>query len=303
MALQVGVNCGFVTVAPTGAPGGVAIAIDGSVGAGRFTAPAGIVAISQMGWYEQGGGLETNFEVGLYANNAANSTAGSAQILGQTNAAGTTAGWKTANASVAVVSGVIYWLACQMDAVTGARYIDTATITAEVRIRDAGETTLLDPFVTTAVLTTDSIFAIYAVGIFGAGAGGTTHYPTGAISGVSYLTAAGWSVNRYMSGSISGVGNLVNFGLPVTHYVTGCVSGVSYLTATLTKQANNINIVSNISAAPHHTRDGSDGLLVKGGIEAQDGYFTDAGVGQTITFTAQDGRTVTVSKGIIVAIS
>jgi len=173
-------------------------------------------------------------------------------------------------------------------------------------------------------------------------------YATGAISGVSYLSETGWSARHYASGSISGVSYLSSFAPKierwftgdidgqgtisslvfvvtrylrgdtiygigylsevslasgVTHLLTGAISAIAYISVWLNKQANWINIVSNISAAPHHTRDGSDGLLVKGGVESQGGYFTDAGVGQTITFTAQDGRTVTVNKGIVIAIS
>jgi len=151
-------------------------------------------------------------------------------------------------------------------------------------------------------------------------------YITGAISGISYVSAYSPGVQRYFSGNITGQGVISSLVFVVTryltgdtiygvgylseveaagviHYLTGTISGIAYISVWLNKQANQINIVSNISAAPHHTRDGSDGLLVKGGVESQGGYFTDDGVGQTITFTAQDGRTVTVSRGIIIAIS
>ena len=305
MALVSGVNWGFVTVAPSVDPAGLVAQVDDYSRAVRVVGPNGLVGITAFGWWCDLAQSSVNYEVGLYDNNAASSVPSTRLFVNNTNAMQTTGGWKEVATNWAIISGTTYWIALQVDDTPAAIRTDYAANSDANTYgvaRTSGQTTLLDPFNTAAAYTSINVYAFYVIGV-AAGAGGTTHLPTGAISGVSYLTAAGWSVTRYMSGSISGVGTLVNAGMPVTHYATGSISGVAYLTAILTKQANNINIVSNISAAPSHARDGSDGLLVKGGIEAQDGYFTDAGVGQTITFTAQDGRIVTVSRGIIISIS
>lgn len=165
MALVIGTNCGFVTVAPTTDPAGTQLTFDNLAGACKFTSPAGAATITEMGFYVDGATEEANFEMAVYAADGAvvPGEAGTRLHHSATNAKGTTAGWKTVTGLSWAISGSTdYWLAVQLDNTATATPIDTATSGG------AGYDTLFvsalpNPFGGGALADADGILAVYAV--------------------------------------------------------------------------------------------------------------------------------------------
>jgi len=137
MAVSAGVNCGFVTVAPTADPAfSQDLLADTRNNANKWVAPQGVTRVTEIGWYCNNATEESNFEVALYAHDAVNDRPG--EIIGQsqTNAKGTDAGWKRSTAlNIPITPGVTYWIAVQLD--------DTSTTTNMDR-EDSGSVSKLD---------------------------------------------------------------------------------------------------------------------------------------------------------------
>ena len=164
MALVLGTNCGFVTVAPTGYPAaGGGTTADGRKMVFKDTSPATAIKVIEMGWRTGDATEVANFEVGLYAADGASGEAGTRLYVDDTNAKGTTSGWKVVTGlDWGISPSTIYWLAVQLD--------DTATSTYINRESSGGagydiatDTTLTDPFGGGALSDSDGILAIYAV--------------------------------------------------------------------------------------------------------------------------------------------
>lgn len=142
MALVLGTNSGFVTVAPSANPGGTSTTRDGYASAMRDTAPVGATAITEIGWWSDAVSVETNFEVGLYSDDAGNDKPLTRLSVEATNAKGTSAGWKTVAVNWAITAETKYWLAVQIDAHTGSSKIDYANTGGDRASFVAGSTLL-----------------------------------------------------------------------------------------------------------------------------------------------------------------
>src|SRR3989304_4494715 len=92
MALVLGTNSGFVTVAPTADPAGSNTTIDGSSVVTKHTTPAGARKITSIGWYRGAGTNTANFEIALYADAAG--VAGARLFVDNTNSSNQ-GGWIT----------------------------------------------------------------------------------------------------------------------------------------------------------------------------------------------------------------
>ena len=129
MALVLGTNCGFVTEAPTADPaGGNWATADAYAYALKHTAPVGAVKIVEIGWWADTATDEVNFEVGIYSHDSGNdepdAVVGS---LSQTNAKGTTAGWKRVTGlNIEITAETIYWIATQCDNTPTTTYANLA---------------------------------------------------------------------------------------------------------------------------------------------------------------------------------
>ncbi len=118
MALVLGTNCGFVTVAPTSNPSGVNLTIDNNAFTTKDTSPATAAKITEIGWWCDSSTPEVNFEVGLYAADGVvvPGEAGTRLHVDTTNAKGTTSGWKRVTGlNWAISASTAYWLAVQLD--------------------------------------------------------------------------------------------------------------------------------------------------------------------------------------------
>lgn len=166
MALVLGTNCGFVTVAPTDDPealsGVTADAVSRYV---KDDAPTGEVKITEIGWWCDNISEEANFEVGIYTDDSATPDA-VVGTISRTNAKGTTAGWKKATGlNIEIAEGTTYWIAFQLDATataTSTNYVTNLIGEKYYRSNIGTETTLDDP-ATFASTVSNYYMAIYAV--------------------------------------------------------------------------------------------------------------------------------------------
>ena len=162
MALVVGTNAGFVTVAPTANPSVTQDSvIDFRALAFKVTSPAGATKVTEIGWWCNTATQAANFEVGIYDNNAGE-PGDLIGVLG-TNAKGTTTGWKVATGlDITISAETIYWLAVQLDDTSTSTWMGSKFDAAEEFDRKYSQTTLTNPWGETDDSSTQ-ILGIYAV--------------------------------------------------------------------------------------------------------------------------------------------
>jgi hypothetical protein len=160
MALVLGTNCGFVTVAPIVDPGGGGNKIiDATSWALKHTTPTVLTKITQVGWWCASVSEESNFEVGLYSHNAGTNKPDTRLYVVNTNAKGTATGWKTVTVDWTIVPETIYWIAVQLDNTTTTTYTNY-TSGSGARSLGTSTTTLTDPWAGGAAAA--EILAFYA---------------------------------------------------------------------------------------------------------------------------------------------
>lgn len=163
-AVVEGTNAGFVTSAPVDDPDGTNAVIDTRSRANKFTSPAGSNQVTSLGWYCDTISQEANFEVGIYSHDAVDDEPNVRLTANQTNAKGTTAGWKTSTLAspYELTASTAYWLAYQLDdtaTTTNVNYSDSIVDKADYKTL---QTTLTNPWgdsTGSAVI----IYAIYAL--------------------------------------------------------------------------------------------------------------------------------------------
>ena len=165
MALVLGTNSGFVTVAPTADPNGTGFQIDNSSWTTKDTSPATAVKIIEVGWYCTGATEESNFEIALYAADGAvvPGEAGTRLFISATNAKGTGAGWKTATVNWTISPSTAYWLGVHTDDTATNTFIDTAASGGSGMDFRSTQTTLNDPYGGGALNDVDGMVAVYAL--------------------------------------------------------------------------------------------------------------------------------------------
>lgn len=165
MALVLGTNCGFVTVAPSADPGGTDFGIDARSAVTKDTSPATAAKITEIGWYCDNATEEANFELGLYAANGATvpGEAGTRLQVAAVNAKGTGVGWKKATVDWTISPSTAYWLGAQLDDTPTATNTNYAASAGGGYDWRAGQTALTDPYAGGALADVDGMIAIYAV--------------------------------------------------------------------------------------------------------------------------------------------
>jgi hypothetical protein len=165
MAVVLGTSSGFVTTAPTSDPTGTGYPADANAFVSKDTSPATATKITEIGWWANTATAETNFEVGLYAADGAvvPGEAGTRLYVANTNAKGTTSGWKVVSVDWDISPSTAYWLALQVDDTVSTTEADIALTGGNgVDIKNT-QTTLTDPFGGGALADADAMLAIYAV--------------------------------------------------------------------------------------------------------------------------------------------
>ena len=161
MALTLGTNAGFVTVAPTADPSDGLSNFDTEAKALKDTSPATAIKITEIGWFCENATEETNFEVGIYAADGGSGAAGTLLFSDITNAKGTDAGWKTVTVDWAISSSTTYWIAIQIDNTATATEVGSSSVSTSARDNKAAST-LPDPF-NSGAFTADQAYSIYAL--------------------------------------------------------------------------------------------------------------------------------------------
>ena len=92
MALVLGTNCGFCTLAPTTDPLGTIQTFDTLAWAIKHTSPAGATTLTEIGVWVDTASEEADINIGLYSDDGASEP--NLLLSGLTFAKGTGAGWK-----------------------------------------------------------------------------------------------------------------------------------------------------------------------------------------------------------------
>ena len=165
MALVIGTNCGFVTSAPTDNPEGGLFEIRNNAVVSKFTSPDGVTKIIEIGWWCNESTEEANFEVGLYSADGAvvPGEAGTRLYVSDTNAKGTSSGWKRVTVDWSITESTDYWIGLQLDNTASATNTDNATSGGEGYDRIYVQTGLPNPFGGGAISDADGMLAIYAL--------------------------------------------------------------------------------------------------------------------------------------------
>jgi len=144
MALELGTNCGIVTIAPTADPEASSNTVQEDLTRGFKITTTDAVNISEMGWYCIDATPDVNFEIGIYDDDS--DTPNNLLFSSTVNAKGTTAGWKVASGlDWDLDASTVYWLAVQLDDTTQTTISREATGTAKYYYAFS-QTTLTDPF-------------------------------------------------------------------------------------------------------------------------------------------------------------
>ncbi len=161
MALVLGVDSGFVTVAPTATPTAAGSpVIDGSSIVSKDTSPSTPCRIISIGWWRTAGTDPANWEIGLYSDGA-----GVADVLLYIDAtnSSTSTGWLVTAVNWAISPSTPYWLGVQMDAHAGGSGVIRDTAGGAGFDILTGQTALNNPYGGGAVVQPAGMAAIYAL--------------------------------------------------------------------------------------------------------------------------------------------
>ena len=172
MALVLGTNCGFVTVAPVADPNGSNVGGDSAARAHKCTTPAGISKITEVGWWHDDY-TAGPYQLCLYSHNAGTDLPDA--LLYSTDQAncGSAPGWEVDEVDWDVGPETVYWLALQIDGVTGDVRYDYEATGGRASI-DVAISAPQNPWVNDAIL--EYILAIYGVVSEAAGGVFVPHY-------------------------------------------------------------------------------------------------------------------------------
>ena len=162
MTLVEGINCGFVTEAPTEDPGGSDIPVDYLSRAFKIVAPEGAVKVTEIGWWCDNATEAADFDVGIYTHNIGdNEPEAVVGTISADNAKGTAAGWKKVTGlNIPITAGTTYWLALQVDNTSTTTYSNYASGVRDVH--KTNRSSLPNPWGTSTAWGT-AIIAFYAV--------------------------------------------------------------------------------------------------------------------------------------------
>lgn len=126
MAVVDGTNAGFVTVAPVADPtGNFTQTCDNAGFAGKFTTPAGISKITEVGWWCSNATQAANFRIALYSHDAGGDDPDARLYVTDYTAKGTASGWKTVSGlDWDVNPETVYWLALYVQNTATATQLD-----------------------------------------------------------------------------------------------------------------------------------------------------------------------------------
>ncbi len=191
MTITLGVNSGFVTVAPTTDPAGTTTgAIDTTARVTKDTSSSTAGKIIEVGWWCNEATQEANFEVGLYAADGVvvPGEAGTRLFVDATNAKGTTSGWKVVSGlDWAISPNTAYWIGVQLDDTATTTTTDSGATTGSGFDVLSGQTTLPNPFGGGALFSNLTSLAFYAVWEVASGPSNLKSYNTNVKSNIKSI--------------------------------------------------------------------------------------------------------------------
>jgi hypothetical protein len=271
MALALGTNSGFVTVAPSVDPNETGTTIDGSSVVTKHTSPANAVKITEIGWYRASGTNTANWEIALYSESAG--VAATRLFVDATNSTAS-AGWIATAVDWDITPNTAYWLALQMDAHTGSSTVDGAASLGVGSDVLTSQTTLANPYGGGAVADADGMYAIYAL--------------------VAPISAA---ITGTVTASVTEA-DIVTGGKTIIITLTNATwkaAGTGPIGTTAETQA----IIDGITSAQAEAAGWN--AVVKVGIETADVVRTSATVA-TITLDAEAGYDITATETITITV-
>jgi|WetSurSiteA1Bulk_404760.scaffolds.fasta_scaffold53288_1 hypothetical protein len=165
MALALGTNCGFVSVAPSSDPSGTSSQISSRSYSLKDTSSAAATKITEIGWYEDGTSNDKNFEIALYAADGATvpGEAGTRIYYAATNAK-TSSGnmWHTVTVDWSISASTAYWITVQVVTGDGTTWTNSAASGGSGYDRKTEET-LSDPYGGGTLYDADGMISIYAL--------------------------------------------------------------------------------------------------------------------------------------------
>jgi uncharacterized repeat protein (TIGR02543 family) len=157
--IVIGINAGFVASRPAANLSANVIDSDSFAQTGKFTAPAGAVLLSEVGFYVDNTPGSGNFRVGVYAD----SSGSPGTLLASGAATAVAQGWNHAAVSCSLTPGTVYHLAVQLDSgpVMNTAYTDSTTADNAFK---SGQVSLPDPFGTPSftLSRTPAIYGLYS---------------------------------------------------------------------------------------------------------------------------------------------
>ncbi len=295
MALTLGVNSGFVTVAPTADPNETGTTIDGSSVVTKHTSPAGATKITSIGWYRASGTNAANWEIALYSDSAG--AAGARVAVDNTNST-TSAGWVVTAVDWAISGSTAYWLALQMDAHTGSSSVDGAAAGGAGSDILTSQTTLADPYGGGAVADADGMYAIYALVQITHPTSGTLTGPGSTVTGTASRTSP--SVTHATTGTLTGAGSTLDGTAARTrvHATSGTLTGAgSTLAGTADRQDAPLNVTHDTSGVLTGAGSTLAGTASSATTRTTTGVLT--GQGSTVTGTAARFRAMSTSGTLV----
>lgn len=187
MAVVLGTNSGFVSVAPTVDPAGTDTVADSRQHTSNDTSPSTATKVVEMGWWCNDATEESNFEVGLYAADGTDGKAGTLLFSSVTNAKGTGSGWKSATVDWSISPSTSYWLAFQLDNTATTTNTNFSATGGTGRLSNNPRTTLLSPYSGEIAYNSVGMVCVYAVWEAASGPANLKTYNTNPVANVKTI--------------------------------------------------------------------------------------------------------------------
>lgn len=167
MAVAYGVSAGFCEARPSDDPAGTNGTLDGRARAVKDTCPASATTVTEIGFWCDQNTEESNFEVGIYTHDSGNNRPGNLLAgYSQTNAKGTTSGWKYSTGlsiDVSSYQSQTLWICIQLDDTATTTSLNTSNVAGADNHYKTVQTTLPSPWGATEATGTDVVASIYAL--------------------------------------------------------------------------------------------------------------------------------------------
>ena len=163
MALTDGVNCGFVSTAPTADPAASSAPAQGRHIMVKFTSPAGSNKATELGWWLENVPTDFQWEMAIYTHDGGTDLPD--VILGSKitdTADGGADRWVTGAVDIVLVASTTYWLVIATELIGGPDYNFQTTGGVKLGVESGNAAPLDDPYTGSPSTFADHLAALYA---------------------------------------------------------------------------------------------------------------------------------------------